>query len=202
MNARLLVIAACTALVVTGCSAGSTPPVPAPTTSSTVTTTADVPGADPAAWFEAYCGPMGVVEVARLEILSKVPQGMAAVKEAVVSWASAAAVSNRKTADDIEKLGPMGSDVRNPHERLIQSLRQQAKGFDDASTRLQALAADDKFPERYQQAMVMSGATGGSSENVQALFKQIVETPKYAATFRANKVCTDWQALAKQAGGK
>jgi hypothetical protein len=34
------------------------------------------------------------------------------------------------------------------------------------------------------------------------LFKQIVETPKYAEVFRANKVCADWQAVAKQPGGK
>lgn len=33
-------------------------PAPAPATTTTVTTTPDVPGADPAAWFEAYCGPM------------------------------------------------------------------------------------------------------------------------------------------------
>jgi hypothetical protein len=129
-----LIAAVLGAAAITACGTPSVP-VQQPTTPPAPTTTSDVPGADPTAWFEAYCGPMGVVQVARREIQSKVPQGMAAVKEAVVSWASLAASSDRKMADDIEKLGPMGSDVRNLHERLIQSLRQEAKGFDEASAR-------------------------------------------------------------------
>lgn len=197
MTVFRLVTAVLSVAVLAAC--GTTPaPVQQPAAPPAPTTTPDVPGADPAAWFEAYCGPMGVVELARLEIRGKVPQGMGAVKGAVVSWASMAAVSNRKMADDLEKLGPMGSDVRNPHDRLVKSLRLEAKGFDEASGRLQALAADDKFPERYQQVMA---SRGGNSDGADMMFKQIVETPKYTESFRANKVCTDWQGLAKQSGG-
>ncbi|MFS8099777.1 hypothetical protein LFM09_21865 [Lentzea alba] len=173
---------------------------PMPTVVSTPTTTSEPPGADPTAWFEAYCGPMGVAELARHDIQSKVPQGMAAVKEAVVLWATTAATSERKIADDLEKLGPMGSDVRNPHERMIKSLRGSAEGFEDAAQRLRALTADDKFPERYEQ--VMASSQSSARENTALMFKQIVETPKYAEAFRASKVCADWQGLAKQSGGK
>ncbi|KJK49977.1 hypothetical protein UK23_12200 [Lentzea aerocolonigenes] len=176
------------------CSTPAQAPKP-PLTPPPATTTADVPGVDPAAWFEAYCGPLGVTEVARREIQGKVPEGREAVKAAVVRWASTAAASDRKMADDLEKLGPMSSDVSNPHERLIKSLRDEAKRFDEASTRLAALAADDKFPERYQQVL----ATSGANESVQMMFKQIVDVPKYKEAFRANKVCADWQKLA---GGK
>lgn len=189
-----LIAAVLSAAAITACGTPAAP-VQQAATPPAPTTTPDVPGADPAAWFEAYCGPMGVVEVARREIQSKVPQGMAAVKEAVVSWASLAATSDRKMADDLEKLGPMGADTRNPHDRLIQSLRKEAKGFDEASARLRAQAADDKFPERYQQIMVGTG----TSENARALFKQIVDVPKYGEAFRANEVCVNWQVLA---GGK
>lgn len=198
MRARLFagVVLAC--VVPIGACAGQ-PPAPAPTVTSTVTTTPEVPGADPAAWFEAYCGPMGVVEAARLAIQGVAAQGPAAVKEAVVRWTSTAAASNRKMADDIEKLGPMGSDVRNPHERLIKSLRLEANGFDEAAGRLRALAADDKFPERFQQVMA---SRGGNSDGADMMFKQIVEIPKYTEAFRANKVCTDWQVLAKQPEGE
>jgi hypothetical protein len=91
----------------------------------------------------------------------------------------------------------MGSDVQNPHERLIDALRREAKGFDEAAARLQAQAVDDSFPERYHQIMINT-----SSEDVRALFKQIVDVPKYGEVFRANKVCADWQALAKQVQGK
>ncbi|MET8756452.1 hypothetical protein [Lentzea sp. NPDC004782] len=165
------------------------------TTVSTPTTTSDVAGADPAAWFEAYCGPMGAVEVARSQIGSNAAQGREAVKDAVVAWASLAAASDRKAADDLEKLGPMGSDVRNPHDRLIESLRVSAKGFEEASGRLRTLAADETFPERYRQVMATSGDT--ARENAEAMFKQILGTPKYAEAFRETKVCANWQALAK-----
>jgi hypothetical protein len=67
---------------------------------------------------------------------------MAAVKDAVVRWASTAAASDRKIADDLEKLGRPRSDVSNLHERLVKSLRLDAKGFDEASTRLQAGAGE------------------------------------------------------------
>jgi len=195
VNARLSTVAACAGVVITTACAGNpvvdqqaTPLIP-PTT----TTTAEVPGSDPVAWFEAYCGPMGVTEVARHEIQGKAAEGREAVKAAVVSWASTAAASDRKMADDLEKLGPMSSDVSNPHGRLVEALRRGTKRFDEASTRLRALAADDKFPERYQQVM----ATSGADEDVQAMFKQIVAIPKYNEVFRANKVCADWQGLAR-----
>jgi hypothetical protein len=178
-----------------------TPPAPVqpPATPPATTTTPDVPGADPVAWFEAYCGPLGVTEIARGDIQTKVPQGMAAVKDAVVRWASTAAASDRKIADDLEKLGPPSSDVSNLHERLVKSLRLDAKGFDEASTRLQAQAADANFPDRYQQIMASSGGNGDDSA---PLFKQIVDVPKYGEVFRAIKVCADWRALAKQGKGK
>ncbi|MFI6101028.1 hypothetical protein ACIA8G_36240 [Lentzea sp. NPDC051213] len=198
MRARLFagVVLAC---VVPVSACAGQPPASPPTITSTVTTTVEVPGADPTAWFEAYCGPMGVVETARLAISGQVPQGPAAVKEAAASWASTAAASNRKMADDIEKLGPLGSDVQNPHGRLIKSLRLEANGFEEAAGRVRALAADDKFPERFQQVMA---SRGGNSDGADVMFKQIVDIPKYAETFRTNKVCTDWQNLAKQPGGK
>ncbi|MET9231484.1 hypothetical protein [Lentzea sp. NPDC003310] len=191
MRARSSIAAACAGLVLAGCA--TPPPAPVPQAPPTTTTTADVPGADPAAWFDAYCGPMGVMQAARLQAQGKGQEGMEAVKAAVVAWAAGAAVSDRKTADDLEKLGPLGSDVRSLHERLVSGLRQEAKTFDDSAARLRAQAADDKFPERYQQIMV-----GSSSDNVQNLFKQILGTaPEYAEAFRANKVCTAWQGLAK-----
>lgn len=194
MTTIRLIAAVVSAAAIAACGTQPTAPVQQ-TAAPTTTTTPDLPGADPVAWFEAYCGPMGVVEVARLEIRGKVPQGVGAVKEAVVRWASAAAVSNRKMADDLEKLGPMGSDVRNPHDRLVKSLRLEANGFDEASGRLRALAADDKFPERYEQVMASRG--GGNSDSADVMFKQIATTPKYAEAFRANKVCADWQAMAR-----
>jgi hypothetical protein len=192
-----LIAAALSAAAITACGTPAAPVQP-PATPAAPTTTPDVPGADPVAWFEAYCGPMGVTEIARRDIQGEAGKGRAAVKDAVVRWASMAATSNRKMADDLEKLGPMSSDVQNPHERLVKDLRLQAKGFDEAAERLRALAADDKFPERYQQVMATT-ADGGTSENLRALFKQIVDVPKYTQAFRANKVCADWQALA---GGK
>lgn len=193
MNARLSIAAVFSMAALAAC--GTPPPAPAPQAAPTTTTTADVPGADPVAWFEAYCGPMGVAEIARADIQGKAAQGMAAVKDAVVRWASTAAVSDRTIADGLEKLGPLGSDVQNPHERLVKSLRESADGFDDASGRLRALAADDVFPERYEQ--VMASSRGGARENAAMMFEQIVETPKYAETFRTNKVCADWQATAR-----
>lgn len=193
MTTFRLVAAVLSAAAITAC--GTPPPAPVQQAAPTTTTTADVPGADPVAWFEAYCGPMGVAEIARRDIQGKAAQGMGAVKTAVVGWASTAAASDRMIADGLEKLGPLGSDVQNPHERLIKAVRERAKGFDDASTRLNALAADDVFPERYEQVMASSGTSAGR-ENADLMFKQIVETPKYTAAFRSNKVCTDWQALA------
>jgi len=192
-------LVAAVVIVAASTTACSRPPAPVqqPATSAP-TTTSEVPGADPTAWFEAYCGPMGVAAIASFEPQAKVAEGMTAVKEAVVRWASTAAVSDRKVADDIEKLGPLGSDVQNPHERLIKALRKEAEGFEEASGRLRALAADDVFPERYEQVM----AGSGSREEVPALFKQIASTPKYAETFRTNKVCVGWQNLSKQAPGK
>ncbi|MFC3898945.1 hypothetical protein ACFOWZ_46395 [Lentzea rhizosphaerae] len=199
MTTFRLIAAVLSAAAIAAC---STPPAPVqpPAAPPATTTTPDVPGADPVAWFEAYCGPLGVTEIARGDIQAKVPQGMAAVKDAVVRWASTAAASDRKIADDLEKLGPLSSDVQNPHERLIKALRQSATGFDDASGRLRALAADDVFPERYAQVMATSG--GPARENATLMFKQIVDVPKYGEVFRANKVCADWQALAKQGQGK
>ncbi|MGW6934912.1 hypothetical protein ACWGE0_32950 [Lentzea sp. NPDC054927] len=194
MTTFRLIAAVLSAAAISACS--TSPPAPVQQAAPTTTTTADVPGADPAAWFDAYCGPMGVVEISRREIQGKAAQGMGAVKDAVVRWASSAAVSDRKIADDLEKLGPLGSDVRNPHERLVKAVRERAKGFEEASTRLSALAADDVFPERYEQVMASSG-TGAGRENAELMFKQIVETPKYAEAFRANKVCADWQAMAR-----
>ncbi|WP_329788165.1 hypothetical protein V1227_26545 [Lentzea sp. DG1S-22] len=137
---------------------------------------------------------MGVTELARRDIQSKVPQGMAAVQGAVVSWASGVAEANRKMADDLEELGPMGSDSRNLHERLVESLRLEAGGFDDVAARVRALAADDRFPERYEQVMA---SRGGNSDGVGALFKQIVETPELSEAFRSNEVCSDRQGLAR-----
>ncbi len=195
MTFRLLTAVVIVAASTTAC---SRPPTPVQPATSAPTTTSEVPVADPTAWFEAYCGPMGVAAIASFEPQAKVAEGMAAVKEAVVRWASTAAVSDRKVADDIEKLGPLGSDVQNPHERLIKALRKEAEGFEEASGRLRALAADDVFPERYEQVM----AGSGSREEVPALFKQIASTPKYAETFRTNKVCVGWQNLSKQAPGK
>lgn len=171
-------------------------PEPTPTITTTTTTTSEAPGADPVVWFEAYCGPMGVSSIASAELQGKVSQGMGPVKDSAVRWTSLAAVSDRKIADDIEKLGPMGSDARNPHDRLIKALRTEAGKFDEAAGRLRALAADEKFPERYEQVM----ATVSDGEST-ALFKQIVDIPKYGEVFRANKVCADWQALAKELGG-
>ena len=193
MRTKLLAGLVLACVVPVGACTGQAP-APMPTAVSTPTTTSEVPGSDPAAWFEAYCGPMGITELARRDIQSKAPQGMAAVKDAVVRWASLAATSNRKMADDLEKLGPMGSDVQNPHERLIRSLRLEAGGFDEAADRLRALAADSKFPERYEQVMA---SRGGNSDGADVMFKQIVETPKYAEAFRTNKVCSDWQGLAR-----
>lgn len=193
-----LIAAVLSAAAITAC--GTSPAPVQSTTTPAPTTTPDVPGADPVAWFEAYCGPMGVTEIARHDIQDKVPQGMAAVKDAVVRWASTAAASDRKMAGDLEKLGPMRSDVQNPHERLIQALRESATGFDEASGRLRALAADNVFPERYEQ--VMASSRGGARENATIMFKQIVDIPKYGEVFRANKVCADWQAVAKQGQGK
>lgn len=187
-----LVAAVLSAAAITACS--TPPPAPVQQAAPTTTTTADVPGADPVAWFEAYCGPMGVAEIARRDIQGKAAQGMGAVKEAVVNWATVAASSNRKMADDLGKLGPMGSDVRNPHERMIKSLRLDADAFDESAGRLRALTADDKFPERYQQVMAGRRSSG---DDVEPLFKQVVETPKYTEAFRASKVCADWQALAR-----
>ncbi|WP_144065613.1 hypothetical protein [Lentzea albidocapillata] len=195
MHARLSIAAVLSAVALVAC---STPAPPSrPTTTPAPTTTVDVPGADPVAWFEAYCGPMGVTQTARLQLQGKAQEGMEAVKEAVVVWTAGAAVSNRHMADALEKLGPLGSDVRSLHERLVKALRNEAKTFDESSARLRAQAADDKFPERYKQIMV-----GSSGDSVGTLFKQIVETtPKYTEAFRANKVCTAWQGLAKQSGG-
>ncbi|MCR3747401.1 hypothetical protein [Lentzea californiensis] len=193
MYARLSIVAVFSMAALAAC--GTPPPAPVQQPAPTTTTTADAPGADPVAWFEAYCGPMGVAAIARADIQGKAAQGMAAVKDAVVRWASMAAVSDRTIADDLEKLGPLGSDVQNPHERLVKSLRESAGGFDDASGRLRALAADDVFPERYEQ--VMASSRGGARENAAMMFKQIVEIPKYAETFRTNKVCADWQATAR-----
>lgn len=188
-------------LSVSACSGRAPEPAPVPSsTGSTVTTTSEAPGADPAAWFEAYCGPLGVVELARQQIDGELDQGMAAVKEAVVDWVALAASSDRSTADTLEKLGPLGADVSNPHERLVKALRQSADGFEDAAGRLRALAADDVFPDRYEQVMATSG--GGARENAEIMFRQIAETPRYAEAFRSNKVCADWQALAKQAAGQ
>ncbi|SDH23304.1 hypothetical protein SAMN05216553_11853 [Lentzea fradiae] len=188
-------------LSVSACSGQAAAPAPATsTTSSTVTTTPEAPGADPVAWFDAYCGPLGVAALALREIDGKASQGMAAVKEAVVSWVALAASSDRMTADSLEKLGPLGSDVSNAHERLVKAKRQSADGFDDAAGRLRALAADDVFPERYEQVMATSG--GGARENAELMFRQIAETPKYAEAFRSNKTCESWQGLAKQAAGQ
>ncbi|SEP80871.1 hypothetical protein [Lentzea albida] len=195
MNARSSIAAVCVGLALTACS--TPPPAPVQQAAPTTTTTADVPGADPAAWFDAYSGPMGVMQIGRLQLQGKGREGMAAVKEAAVGWVVAAAASDRAAADGLEKLGPMGSDVRSLHERLIKELRAEAVSFDDRSARLRAQAADDKFPDRYQQIMLGSGG----NERIEALFKQTVETPKYTEAFRANKVCQDWQALAKQGGG-
>lgn len=196
MRAGLVTVVVVAAAITTACGANPVADRKATTVSTSApTTTSNVPGADPAAWFEAYCGPMGAVEVARSEIGGRAAQGREAVKDAVVAWASLAAASDRKAADDLEKLGPMGSDVQNPHDRLITSLRRSAKGFEEASGRLRALAADETFPERYQQVMATSGDT--ERENAEALFKQILGTPKYAEAFRANEVCANWQALAR-----
>jgi hypothetical protein len=195
VRAGLITVVVAAAAITTACGASPVTDQKATTVSApTPTTTPDVPGADPAAWFEAYCGPMGAVEVARSEIGGKAAQGREAVKDAVVAWASLAAASDRKAADDLEKLGPMGSDVQNPTERLIKSLRLEAKGWDDVSGRLRALAADESFPERYQQVMA---SRGGNSDSVEVMFKQIAETPRYTEAFRANKVCANWQALAR-----
>ncbi|GLY47877.1 hypothetical protein [Lentzea sp. NBRC 102530] len=172
---------------------GSTPPpAPVPQAAPTTTTTVTVPGADPAAWFDAYCGPMGVTQLARRDIPSKAAPGPEAMRTAVVGWAQLTATSGRKMADDLEKLGPLGSDVQNPHERLVKALRDEAKRFDEAAVRLQAERADAKFPERYEQIMISV-----ASENAQALFKQIVDVPKYGEAFRANQVCLGWQELAR-----
>ncbi|MEV6714908.1 hypothetical protein AB0M48_23070 [Lentzea sp. NPDC051208] len=194
MNARSSIAAVFGMVALAAC--GTPPPAPVQQAAPpATTTTANVPGADPVAWFEAYCGPMGVAEIARADIQGKATQGMAAVKDAVVRWASTAAASDRTIADDLAKLGPLGSDVLNPHERLVKSLRESADGFDDASGRLRALAANDVFPERYEQ--VMASSRGGARENAAMMFKQIVEIPKYAETFRASRVCADWQAMAR-----
>ncbi|MFJ8959837.1 hypothetical protein ACIRG5_10640 [Lentzea sp. NPDC102401] len=195
MTTFRLFAAVLSAAAITACS--TPPPAPVQQAAPATTTTADVPGADPVAWFEAYCGPMGVTQTARLQLQGKAQEGMEAVKEAVVAWTAGAAVSNRHMADELQKLGPLGSDVRSLHERLVSALRNEAKTFDDSSARLRAQAADDKFPERYKQIMV-----GSSGDSVGTLFKQILETtPKYTEAFRANEVCKAWQGLAKQSGG-
>ncbi|WP_394614375.1 hypothetical protein JNUCC0626_31360 [Lentzea sp. JNUCC 0626] len=190
-----LVAAVLGTAALTACSTPPPPAAPVQQAAPTTTTTANVPGADPAAWFDAYCGPLGVLAIARRDIPAKAAQGPQEMKTALLSWVKLAATSDRLMADTLEKLGPLGSDVQNPHERLVKSLRGEAKGFDDAAVRLDALAADEKFPERYEQVM----ATGfmGEDENVKAFFKQILDVPAYNSAFRANKVCSDWQATAR-----
>lgn len=197
MTARLSIIAACAsaALAVTGCGANPVTDQKA-TTVSTSTTTSEVPGADPTAWFEAYCGPMGVAALASRDLLGLGAAGTAAVKDAVVRWASLAATSDRKIADDVEKLGPLGSDVQSLHERLVKQLRKDAEGFDRVSARLLALEANDVFLERYQQVVAVE--MGNAGEQAKALFTQIVSVPKYNETFRVNKVCADWLNVVKQ----
>ncbi|MDT7782730.1 MAG: hypothetical protein QOF58_1149 [Pseudonocardiales bacterium] len=139
---------------------------------------------------------MGVVEVARQGIGAADSQSTVALKENLVRWVSTAATSDRKMADDLEKLGPMSSDVQNPHDQMIKSLRREADGWDDMAGRVRALAADDKFVERYVEILTNREVRGDSAE---AMFKQIVDIPKYKEVFRANQVCADWQKLA---GGK
>ena len=199
MNARLSIVAACASAALTLTACGTTPTTVQQTTTSTPTTTSEAPGADPTAWFEAYCGPMGVAAIASFEPQRKAAEGMAAVQEAVVSWASLVATSDRKIADDIEKLGPLSSDVQNPHERLIKALRKEAEGYDDVAARLRVLEANDVFPERYQQVMA---TRGGGRDSAEVMFKQIVDIPKYGEIFRSNEVCVGWQKLSKSAPGK
>lgn len=182
------------AAALAGCS--SQAPAPAPTT----TTTSEAPGADPNVWFEAYCGPMGVSTIASLDVRNKSAGGVAAAKDAVVAWTARAASSDRLIADGIEKLGPLGSDVQSLHERLVKAKRDEAGRFDKASARLRDLAADDVFPERYQQVMAVE--LGSAEEQVTALFQQIATNPKYVDAFRMNRVCLDWQDLSKQVPGK
>ncbi|MGI5503495.1 hypothetical protein [Lentzea sp. CA-135723] len=193
MTGSRLIAAVLSAAAITAC---STPPPAAPVRQAapTTTTTAHVPGADPAAWFDAYCGPMGVTEIARVAIGVDGARGAEAMKVAAVRWASTAAASDRKMADGLEKVGAMSSDVQNLHDRLVKSLRLEATGWDDVAGRLQGLAADAKFPERFQQ---VTASRGGNSDGVAALFEQIVKIPAYTEAFRANEVCSEWQRLAK-----
>ncbi len=194
---RTLLLVAVLTGVVGGCSA---PPAPVRTTATTppTTTTSEVPGADPVAWAEAWCGPRTVSMLAAAETAGHAD--MAATKTAVVKWASTAAAAERQIVLGIEKLGPLGSDVQNPHDRLVKALRQAAERYDAAAARLRELAADDKFPERYEQ--VMAGEMGSVQEEADALFKQIATTPKYADTFKTNKLCVEMQEVAKRVGGK
>ncbi|RDI20912.1 hypothetical protein [Lentzea flaviverrucosa] len=193
MYARLSIAAVFSMAALAAC--GTPPPAPVPLAAPTTTTTADVPGADPVAWFEAYCGPMGVSAIASRQLQGVAAAGMAAAKESVVRWTTLAAASHRQIADGVEKLGPLGSDVQSMHERLVKQLRKDAEGFDRVTARLKALEANDVFLERYQQAVAVE--MGNAGEQATALFKQIAGTPTYAETFRTNKVCADWQATAR-----
>ncbi|HUQ54323.1 hypothetical protein [Lentzea sp.] len=184
-------------LSVSACSGQAAAPAPA-TTSNAVTTTSEAPGADPAAWFDAYCTPLGLAAKARNDLRNI--DGRTSVKDAVVLWVSMAAVSDRRIADDVEKLGPLGSDVQSVHERLVSALREEAGRFDKAAERLRSLANDDAFPERYEQVMAIE--MGSVGEQIGALFTPIAQNPRYADAFRSSKACTDWQSADKQAPGK
>ena len=187
-----LVAAVLSAAALASC--GTPPPAPVQQAAPTTTTTADVPGADPKAWFEAYCGPMGVSAAASRELRGIAGAGPAAAKDAVVRWVSLASTTHRKIAADIQGLGALGSDVRSLHDRLVRELNTDADGFGRVAARLAALPADGAFLERYEQSVAVE--MGNAGEQVTALFNQIATTPKYAEAFRSNEVCSNWQGLA------
>lgn len=190
---RLPVALAGVTLVVACGSPAPAPGTTAPTPTTTTTTADPRPPADPVAWANAYCGGFALLlrSAAALNVQHPSPE---AFRVAATDFESTSVTSLRATAAELEKLGPLGPDVANLHDRLVKAMRRAADKHAAVGTRLAATPADAKIGERYQQ--IKAGEfTEGADDEVDSLATDIGE--KHPAAFDDNKICAEVRAATK-----
>ena len=138
--------------------------------------TPEVPGADPAAWFERQLRPRASSGAARL-VIQRQDGGRPADRErglgagrrrrrlVAASWRTTRGARRRWARTCV-----------NPHERLIKTLRERPNGFDEARTG--GMRAHDGRRQVRPSVPAGHGPAAERSAMARTLFKQIVGDPE------------------------
>ncbi|KJK49978.1 hypothetical protein UK23_12205 [Lentzea aerocolonigenes] len=187
MNARLSLIAACTAAVLAGCSGGA-----APSTQTTTPTTTSVtpPAGDPVKWAGAFCGGTTPVLTGAVELITLAATNAdnpAALKEGMLKILETGSKSMAEAETKLKEIGAPGEDAKAVHDEIVKQFGTAAKEYVTVAEQMRKL--DANAPDFMDQVQKLGGDSADPSKFADEV-KKLDANPKYKDAIAKAPECT------------